>query len=390
MGDGKLVINIPMPVERSSILDEIKALPKITAPPKRVKPEPVESEPLILSSVGKKKDKKKKDKKKKSGLDAEFISSGRVGNVDEVVDSNEDAYDQIITGDNLIDIDDLLYGDDDDDDSVSDNIIDTERRGYESRKKDTNPFKKEFAEELTLLYDLLEEFNKFSKELDKKYKAIEGSKVRGTSKYTNELITNILSAKTSKLHVLKEIASLKKTIADLKIKIDAKTKEGSAEKNTDLMATQYFQKVLNYGRGNFIKEFGGNGNQPEVDDEIDDVISQIEQNKGSYNDDEMDNYQNLINQRLANTDNPFRTSDGTKLIHYETLGVKIFVKKCIDTGEWEFVALDRDNQQIYDYPVPTRSSAGKVKFSDGYASDSKGRSYKVIEYYSPDADDDDE
>ena len=60
------------------------------------------------------------------------------------------------------------------------------------------------------------------------------------------------------------------------------------------------------------------------------------------------------------------------------------IKKCVDTGDWEFIAVDKDNQEIVGFPLPSKESTGKMKFSeDGrYASDKYGRSYKVIEYFS--------
>lgn len=387
MSEEKYVIHINMPTAKGSLIDEIKALPKITAPPKKKKDTPEESvgEPLLLSSVGKKKKKDKDKKKKKSSIETSLISL----NDD---DGETDIYDSVIESDNLIDIDEILNREDDEDD-IGNPIIDEQRRSYEKRKKDENPYKKEFAEELTLLYDLLDEMNKLSKELDKKYKGIEGSKVRGVSKYTNDMVINMLSAKTNKLQIIKEINSLKKTIADLKIKADAKNGKGgeAGEMSADLMATQYFQKVLQFGRGNFVKQFAGEGSHNDVDDSIDDLVSEIESNKRGYSNHEVEDFQQMIEDRLDSEENVFRSDAGSKYIQYENLGVKIYIKRCIDTGEWEFVALDRDNQQIYDYPLPSRRDVGKVRFSDDYATDERGRMYKVIEYFSsPDADEYDE
>ena len=93
---------------------------------------------------------------------------------------------------------------------------------YNKFKEDENEFKKEFAEELTMLYDLLDEANKFNKKLTKKYDTIEGNKAKGTSKYVNDLIESVLSSTTNRLQIIKEINSLKKNIQELKIKADGK------------------------------------------------------------------------------------------------------------------------------------------------------------------------
>jgi hypothetical protein len=375
--DDKLVINIDLGEEKD-LISELKSLSSNhKKKSKNFEPEE-DSEPILLTSVAKKKkDGKKKKKKKELDLDLEFISSGKVGSPEEIKDDEETVFDD----DNLIDIDEILNRDDDD--NIEDPIIDEQKKGYEKRKKDENPFKKEFAEELTLLYSLLDEVNKFNKELEKKYKAVEGSKTRGISKWTTELINSMLSAKTSKLQILKEISNIKKTIADLKIKQDGKKANVEGEKSVDLLAAQYFQNVLKYGRSNFIKDMGS---VHDDDDEIDDLVEQIEKNKMSYSSDELERIQSYIEERLETEGNPFRSEAGSKYIQYENRGVKICIKRCIDTGEWEFIAIDRDNQQVFDYPLPRKRDVGKVRFSDDgrYATDERGRTYKVIEYFSPD------
>lgn len=371
-----MYININLPIERGSLISEIRSLPKITSLSKKKKEKEVESEPLLLASVGKKG--KKKDKKKKKKLEMEFLDA----NSEESSSLDFYASNEMTEGDDkLIDIDAILNRDEEeDDDGISGPIIDGQRKSYEKRKKDENPFKKEFAEELTLLYDLLDEMNKFSKELDKKYKSLENSKVRGVSKYTNDMVINMLNAKSSKLQIVKEINSLKKVIADLKIKQDGKKGANGEEAGADHIAAQYFQKVLKHGRNNFIKQFGGDN---DVEDDVDDVIADIERAKQGYNPHEEETFQSLIRDRLEDEENPFRTDNGSKYIEYENRGVKINIKKCVDNGDWEFVAIDRDGMQIFDYPLPNKREVGKVKFNDNYATDERGRSYNVIEYFLP-------
>lgn len=375
--DDKLVINVDLDDEKD-LISELKSLTSNhKKKSKNFEPEE-DCEPILISSfTKKKKDGKKKKKKKELDLDLEFISSGKVGSPEEIKDDDE----SVFYDDNLIDIDEILNRDDDD--NIEDPIIDEQKKGYEKRKKDENPFKKEFAEELTLLYSLLDEVNKFNKELEKKYKAVEGSKTRGVSKWTTELINSMLSAKTSKLQILKEISNIKKTIADLKIKQDGKKANIEGEKSVDLLASQYFQNVLKYGRSKFVQVMG---TVHDDEDEIDDLVEQIERNKMSFSHDELERIQNYIEERLETEGNPFRSEAGSKYIQYENRGVKICIKRCIDTGEWEFIAIDRDNQQVFDYPLPRKRDVGKVRFSDDgrYATDERGRTYKVIEYFSPD------
>ncbi|WP_171567705.1 hypothetical protein, partial [Brevibacillus sp. MCWH] len=166
----------------------------------------------------------------------------------------------------------------------------------------------------------------------------------------------------------------------LKIKQDGKKANVDDEKSVDYLASKYFQNVLKYGRSRFINDLMENRD----DDDIDDLVERIERSKLDYSEDEMERIQDYIEHRLETEGNPFRSEAGSKYIQYENRGVKIYIKRCVDTNEWEFIALDRDNQQVFDYPVPRKKDVGKVKFSeDGkYATDERGRMYKVIEYYS--------
>lgn len=364
--DDYYVIEINLPVPESDLISEIKSLQKTSQKPK-YEPQP-EEEPFMISSFNKKKDKKKK-KKDRLGVD-KFI---------EDIEENGEREDSPELDENLIDLDEIFK---EDDDSIDSDIIDEQKRGYDKLKKQENLYKKEFAEELTLLYNLLDEINRFSKDLEKRYKGLESSKVRGTSKYINDLIQNILSSKQSKLAVLREIANIKRGISELKIK-DMKAKDGQQEKaSSEYLAANYLQQILKYGRSNFVRDFG----TVRDDDDIDRMIDKIESHDSDNDGIDSDELMRVIDERLEKVDNPFRSSDGDKYIQYENKGVKVWIRRCIDTGEWDFVAYDKDQQEVEDYPLPSKKDVGKVKFTeDGrMATDSLGRTYKVTNYFSPD------
>ena len=94
----------------------------------------------------------------------------------------------------------------------------------------------------------------------------------------------------------------------------------------------------------------------------------------------------LIDKRLQDEEYAYRSEAGDKYILYENQQPKIMVKKCIDTGDWHFIAVNKDNQELPGYPIPDQETLGKMKFSaDGnIATDKYGRTYRVIEYYSDD------
>lgn len=368
MPDEEIVFDFDQPT-KASLIDEIRSLSK--ANPKPVKEEP---EPILFGS--KKKNKKKKNKKGiSSSLDVKFIGDRSVPSYDQDGDGEETNDSRNLE---LLDIDRLLYGDEDES-SVGDPIINEQLRGYEKRKNDSNKFKKEFAEELTLLYDVLDELNKFGKELDRKYRALESSKVRGVSKYTSDLITNILSAKTNKLQIIKEIANIKKTYTTMKINQEAKSKNSEGAASVDAIASQYLYQAMASGRQNYVKSVM---DQHTGDDSLNETLRELNIDGEDYSDEEMDQFNDILENRLENENNPFRTERANKYIEYEKLEPKLIIKKCIDNGEWNVIAIDKDNQEIHGYPVPDKASLGKVKFSDDVATDQKGRMYRVQEYYS--------
>lgn len=340
-----------------SLLDDLKSLK-----PVKMTLEPDEPIPIIRE----KKPKEKKTKKKKSTLGGLIVDSDLILTDEEIETADATK--------NLIDAETFLLDDGYEDDT--DEIVSSGRKGYKKLKSDANNFKKEFAEELTLLYSLLDETSKYGDALEKDLKGMRSSKVRGTSKYSNDLANIVLSSKQTKLNILKEIAAIKKTIADLAIKEskDNSKKNDNGGNSNEAIASQYFKNILKYGRSDFIGRF---------EDDNDN-------NSSIFADDEEMEYNRYMEERLSSTDNPFRSAEGDKYIEYENRGVTIKVSKCIDTGEWNFIAVDNVGSRIDDYPLPSKKDAGRMRFSDdgGYCTDKMGRMYELVEYYLPEADDD--
>lgn len=364
-----LYIDIQMEDE-NDLISGIKSLQGMQNRSVKKEDEIEESTPLLISSVKKKKKDKKKKKKKNGSLDdapiTVFDSTGVLLDVDAIIDEMEGV-----------------------DEDISDSIVGEQRKGYDKLKKGENAYKKEFAEEITMLYDLLDETNKFGKDLDKLFKSAQGSKARGMSKYTADTAAAILSTKQNKLQIIKEIASIKKTIQDLNLKAEAKNKSKD-DSSGEVAAAAYLSSIVKYGRNNFLKAVDEDGNP--TAESIASMVNNADRGNNEehdeyedyYLDDELEQYDELISNRLEEEGNPFRTGLGNKYIENEIRGVNIAIKKCIDSGDWEFIALDKDQQQIFDYPLPSKETIGRIKFSgdNRYATDKLGRSYKVIEYFS--------
>lgn len=285
------------------------------------------------------------------------------------MDENTDFYEAIDNWDNY------YYEED-----VSEQIIKKGKRTYNNCKKDEdNEFKKEFKEELTMLYDLLDDSNKFNKKLIKKYDSIDGSKAKGTSKYLNDLIASILTSNTNKLQIIKEITNLKKTIQELKIKADGKKANVDTE-SLEGQANSFFRDIMSVGRNNFVSALNGD---PDTQLSHYDYSSDDDIEYANSLPEAQEELHNRINERLVNEAGTSRSAEADKYIIYENLKPELIVLYNNLDNSWEMVAVDKDGQRINDYPVPTRAELGKVKFSqDGrFMTDGYGRSYKCIDRY---------
>lgn len=253
------------------------------------------------------------------------------------------------------------------------------KRSYDKYKEDENEYKKEFAEELAMLYDLLDEANKFNKKLSKKYDTIEGSKAKGTSKYLNDLIESMLSSTTNRLQIIKEINSLKKNIQELKIKSDSKYGKIGGDGTLEEDANSFFQNIMGVGRNNFVSALNGEPDihfsNPEYsnDDDIEYANSLPDAHEALHE---------MINERLEN-EGVARSIEAEKYIIYENMKPELIITFSVVNNTWEMVAVDKDGQIIQGFPVPSKKDLGKMKFSQDkkFATDAYGRSYKVVEKY---------
>lgn len=340
---------------------------------------PDEEEEKVTKKKEKKKEKKDKKKKSKKGsliaeLDVDviygntFLSSGD--------DDDEDDNDIMIRDSSKqIDIDRLFEDDDYDDEMES--IIYDQKKSYKKNKK-AEGYTKHFAEELSLLYGLLDEANSFGSDLDKLYQGMIKNS-RGFSKNTTELINSILSAKQTKLSVLKEISSLKKTIADLTLKESKNSGDSSAIGSVNTLAASYLNNIIKHGRNNFINAVNGvDDDYEQRSGDIDDFISRA----GDYEDDEeRESLNDEILQSLEEDSKYMRSDESDAFIRNESKEVNVKVERNVGTGEWDFIAIDKNGLTVWDYPLPDKSKVSPVTFtSDGtFCTDKYGRSYKVIE-----------
>lgn len=253
------------------------------------------------------------------------------------------------------------------------------KRSYDKYKEDENEYKKEFAEELAMLYDLLDEANKFNKKLNKKYDSIDGNKAKGTSKYLNDLIESMLSSTTTRLQIIKEINSLKKNIQELKIKSDSKYGKTGNDGTLEEDANSFFQNIMGVGRNNFVSALNGD---PDIHFSNPDYSNDDDIEYANSLPDAHEALHEMINERLEN-EGTARSIEAEKYIIYENMKPELIVTFSVVNNTWEMVAVDKDGQIIQGFPVPSKKDLGKMKFSQDkkFATDAYGRSYKVVEKY---------
>lgn len=363
------------PESTSGLISEIRSLGG-QAPRKKSAPEPIEEEGTFLLSSATKKNGKKK--KKASDDIPELMFGGSIAKVDEL---DEEESPSLSLG--LLDVEEILYRDEEDED-LSDGIISEQKKNYDKNRKEENPYRKEFAESEALLYELLEETKKFSKELDKEYKSM-NSRVRGATKMKSELINSIISARTAQLSIIKEISSTKKTVQDLNIKANSKTKDTESSRSNESIAASYLQQIVGgHGRADFIRSLGGGFAASPQENQLTALAEELTAGE-DYDPAYSDQISNEIEDRLEEMGNPNRSTEGDLQIMYERMGAKIMIQRYIDTNTWEFFAVDNANNRISHYPVPDANDL-RVKFSEdgSYATDNYGRTYRVVEAYAED------
>lgn len=357
----KLYIQID--VDDSDILQDLKDMEFKQVKEKKVEKKSEEKPVRLLTDMATIPVKEKKTKKKKKySLKDELLLTSDLNDISSTAISDGD-YDHlpfVMLDDDFIDNHGLLEAYD----------FGKKKDGKKTKKDKTKIYNKEFDKEIGLLYDLLKEQKDFTDSLNKSYNALERSKTHGISKYSVDLAATINSAKSTKLSIIKEIANVKKVVADLNMKANSKKPVDSDNESSDKLASSFFNNIMNGGRASFLDNT----------DSYDDVTYSEYENNLNYDENIISN----IKEQLV-TDG-YRSEEANKFIEYESRQVQVCVKKYVDTGEWEFVAKDKDGLLIPDYPVPSKKLVGKMKFADEgtYCNDSKGCMYDVIQVMSDD------
>lgn len=332
---------------------------------------------------------KKKNKKKSLGDDCEIYTPDGFMTQEEYkkVSADSDIFDKMLE-------ESFMNGDllEDEDIVDSDDIIRNGKNAYENRKKDVNEFKKEFNDELTILYDLLQTTNNVGNTVEQQYRAIEKSRTRGVSKYSNDLLANLNSITQTRMSIVRDIFNIKKSAIDFKLKDEKLKKDNAPEGSSsiNLTAAKYMTDVLGH-RNEFLTALNGGSGEPintgiveneKLSEAVDKIMNQNEEGYDSgLMGHEPDEFDEFLNDRLSQEENKLRKEAGTRNIQLEHENVRVVVyMNSQDKSDWEFVAVNKDGEEVLDYDLPDPLQIGQMTFREKFAQDGRGRSYEIILY----------
>lgn len=260
--------------------------------------------------------------------------------------------------------------------SPIDDITMQDRLRYR-RKAEGDKYDAMFDKERSMLNDVLSDLQSRSKIVNTSLKNMVKSKPSGgrggVSKVFTELVEASNSLDLAKLNVIKELVNVKKSAIDLRIK-EQKNLPQEDENDVDTVADQFFKRLTGAGpkqmQGTMISKYANGNTDPDYDENGELV------NEPTFN----------LSQPLAMAgydgyeDINEIDADAHGYIRNEANGVDVFVYR-YDDGSLEFVALDKDGNEIYDYELPNNDLlySMTVKPMSPYAYDEYGRQYKIVD-----------
>lgn len=278
--------------------------------------------------------------------------------------------------------------DDDNDDNESlDFLINKKIKGKKEDIFDTSNKKAKndnidvkFRAEQAQLDVVLKDANKVFSDTKEIFNEIKASKSRGVGKVLTDLIAGMNSANTARLQVIREKSNIKKTIADLKMKLKALKKGENEDSSNEEFGARYLNELYGIGRNNAINainEAQSNGYNSE--NIMVDLPLTIKENGEDIMIDSTDDVDDILSRRLSN-DNT-RSKEADLYIKYENLKPEICIAKSMYNDDINIMAIDKNGDLLPDeYPVPSIDDLGKLTFNydSKTVADSKGRIYKLI------------
>lgn len=277
--------------------------------------------------------------------------------------------------------------------------LDTELESTGSR------YERMFKPELAMLSEVLKEVKthgaRVNKELQKMTPTGKGAGNRsaGVSKGYSDLVEAYNSINTSKVQIIKAMADLRSKQVEWEMKERAANPEN--QQNTETMADQFYQRIINGGTKNFIQnsmqQYAHEDFQYDAIDDEDAFGAPVGQGKLE----DPSTVDSLVASVGFNITQPIKGSrniedgyvDGDEFgnIRNENGGIEICVFE-YGEGNYQFAALDQDGEVVEGIEVPSDIDPSivatlKMKPGSDYVYDKFNRRYRVIQMGTVDASD---
>lgn len=247
----------------------------------------------------------------------------------------------------------------------------------EAKKKRKKNIEAKFNPEINELKKILKDANIAYEDIKEILHQIKESKSRYVGKTLTDLLQALNTANTNRMNIIQHIAGIKKTVVDLNLKAEKQNpKKKDDELDEESIGLDVFRTLLGKkkGRKEFMKEASNyfkernEYNGEEYEDDFDIVTDEIDAD-------------DVINKRLNNENNEYRSDEGNQYIKYEDMEPQDCIIYHMD-GSWEIDAIDKNgNLMPNDYPRMSNEDLGNVSFDleQNRARDEFGRSFLLIQ-----------
>ena len=229
------------------------------------------------------------------------------------------------------------------------------KKKKKKEKEGPKDYYDDFAPEIGLMRNMLEDATKFTDSLQKRYYALESTKssARGVGKFTTDLISSINQSRSVSSQLLNNITSLKKSIADLNMKErkEAAAANGGDGEDLSNFSASFLRKLIQQDRSDAAMY----GDAIPISGDEDDIF---------------DNISELL------ADNG-RSDEVDKYLKYENRNVELVAYVDPDTDAYEIKAIAEDGEELYDYPIPEVERMD-INHSTEIATDEYHTRYRII------------
>ena len=229
------------------------------------------------------------------------------------------------------------------------------KKKKKKEKEGPKDYYDDFAPEIGLMKNMLEDATKFTDSLQKRYYALESTKssARGVGKFTTDLISSINQSRSVSSQLLNNITSLKKSIADLNMKErkEAAAANGGDGEDLSNFSASFLRKLIQQDRSDAAMY----GDAVPISGDEDDIF---------------DNISELL------ADNG-RSDEVEKYLKYENRNVELVAYVDPDTDAYEIKAIAEDGEELYDYPIPEVERMD-INHSTEIATDEYHTRYRII------------